>query len=425
MDSIEITTPESVGLSKSKLAEIPKLINSKYIKTHKMGGCLVAVCRKGKLAHVSLCGKANIKENIDIKTDTIFRIYSMTKPITSTMIMILFDQGKISLNDPVSKYVPQLKNLSVYSSGSYPTWTTKPPIREVTIHDLLTHQSGMSYGFLAEYENPSEVSKAMNEIRFSQLFTGKNRHIKNLSDFLDIIKTLPLESSPGSHWNYSVSFEILGHIAEVISGKPLNEAFKENIFTPLGMTDTDFEVPDHKLERFASNYEVNINGELTLFDDPYNSEFRTPVTFYSGGAGLVSTMSDYLKFCQIFINKGLYRNQRILSENSIYLMTSNQLPDNKSIKDHQRAPLFSSMNSGTRFVTDGLSFGLGFAIVSDIQKNGGFGSKGTFHWIGAASTYFWVDPQKDLVTLILSQVYMSRPPIMEEIKKIVYSSLTD
>ncbi len=421
-------------LSKERLSKIKKHISENYIDTNKYIGTITAIYKNDNIAFLDIQGMQDRERNIPLKRDSIFRIYSMTKPITSVAMMILYELGKFQIDDPVHKFIPSWKNLKVYKSGNYPDFKTTDPLNVMTIKDLLSHQSGLTYGF----QMKSEVDKAYREIGIGRMESLNTN--QTLTDMINTLKDVPLEFSPSTAWNYSVSTDVIGHLIEIISGKSFDEFLKENIFKKLNMNDTDFFVPKEKLNRFTANYLFNMgepmdasgalplrkvdrhsieSGNPILIDDPQMSLYHRKPSFLSGGGGLVSTLDDYMNFATMLLNNGMFKDQQILSKKTIDLMTSNHLAGNKD--------LISSSHADTASETTlaGVGFGLGFQILINPAKNQINSSIGEYGWGGAASTTFWIDPSENLITIFLTQLIPSTTyNIRRELRTLVYSSLT-
>jgi len=422
------------NLSEERLSKIKKHITENYINTNKYIGTVTAIYKNDNIAFLDIQGMQDRERNIPLKRDSIFRIYSMTKPITSVAMMILYELGKFQIDDPVHKFIPSWKNLKVYKSGNYPDFKTTDPLNVMTIKDLLSHQSGLTYGF----QMKSEVDKAYREIGIGRMESLNTN--QTLTDMINTLKDVPLEFSPSTAWNYSVSTDVIGHLIEIISGKSFDEFLKENIFKKLNMNDTDFFVPKEKLNRFTANYLFNMgepmdpsgalplrkvdrhsieSGNPILIDDPQMSLYHRKPSFLSGGGGLVSTLDDYMNFATMLLNNGMFKDQQILSKKTIDLMTSNHLAGNKD--------LISSSHADTASETTlaGVGFGLGFQILINPAKNQINSSIGEYGWGGAASTTFWIDPSENLITIFLTQLIPSTTyNIRRELRTLVYSSLT-
>mgnify|MGYP000848521299 FL=1 len=421
---------KSHGMSESKLSKINKHIKNNYINNNKYIGTSTLIYRQGEIAYLDIQGQQDRERSIPLKRDTIFRIYSMTKPITSVALMTLYEEGKFQLDDFVYKYIPSWKNLKSYQSGKYPNFKTKTLDNHMTIKDLLSHQSGLTYGF----SQKTEVDKAYREKgigRMESLHTNQT-----LEDMINLLSEVPLEFNPGSSWNYSVSTDVLGYLIELLSGMPFDTFLKEKIFKPLDMNDTGFYIPENKLNRFAANYIFNDGEKLgesmslvnkdtkesgppILIEDPMISPYSKNPTFFSGGGGLVSTIDDYLNFCIMLLNNGSYENHQILSKNTVNLMTNNHITGEKDL-------LETASGRWAETTYSGIGFGLGFQILLDPVKSQITSSKGEYGWGGAASTVFWIDPKEDLITIFLTQLVPSSAyNIRRELRTLVYSSINN
>jgi CubicO group peptidase (beta-lactamase class C family) len=343
--------------------------------------------------------------------DTIFRIYSMTKPITSVAMMMLYEHGHFQLNDPVHKFIPEWGDLQVFVSGNHPNFVTEPPERPMTMRDLMTHTSGLTYGFMER----TNVDAAYRQLGLGDRTIEGN----TLGRMVQQLARLPLEFSPGTHWNYSVSTDVLGYLVEVISGTPFNEYLKRHIFGPLNMVDTDFWVPQEKLHRLAANYSRRPDNGLQVEDDPMDSVYRRPPTLFSGGGGLVSTMEDYLRFCQMLLNGGELGGHRILGPKTVELMTMNHLPDGKDISDLNVCPF-------TQVAPEGFGFGLGFSIHLGSHRSQIIGSVGEYAWEGMASTLFWIDPLEDIIVIFMTQLMPTGTfDFRGQLKALIYPAVLD
>jgi CubicO group peptidase (beta-lactamase class C family) len=402
--------PEEVGLSGERLTRIDQHLNQRYIRPKKISGTLTLVARHGKVAYLSPQGLMDIERHKVMTEDTIFRIYSMTKPITSVALMMLYEEGYFQLNDQVYKYIPEWRNLRVYDSGNHPLFLTTEPERPMTIRDLMTHTSGLTYGFMER----TNVDAAYRKLDIGVLGGGST-----LRKMIEKLTTLPLEFSPGTKWNYSVSTDVLGYLVEVMSGMPFNEFLKTRIFDPLKMGDTDFQVPPEKIGRFAANYSRQPDKTMKLEDDPGHSTYSKPPTFFSGGGGLVSTAADYYRFCQMLLNGGELDGVRILGRKTIELMTMNHLPGGKNLSE-------LSVSTFTQIATEGNGFGLGFSVHLGSNQSQVIGSVGEYAWGGAASTAFWIDPVEDLIVIFLTQFMPNATfNFRNQLKAIIYPAILD
>jgi len=290
---IHTASPEEVGLSGERLARIDEHLQARYLDQKKIAGALTLVARRGRIAYLSPIGMMDLERGVPTAEDTIWRIYSMSKPITSVALMTLYERGMFQLDDPVHKYIPEWENLRVYAGGNYPNFLTTRPERPMTIRDLMSHTSGLTYGFMER----TNVDAA-----YRKLDVGGGAAGGTLREMIEKLATLPLEFSPGTRWNYSVSTDVLGYLVEVMSSVRFDDFLQQQIFGPLGMVDTGFTVPADKQRRFAANYNRRRDKSLRLEDDPVDSPYTKPRSFLSGGGGLVSTAADYLRFSQMLLN---------------------------------------------------------------------------------------------------------------------------
>ena len=414
-------SPESAGMSKTAFDRLDAHLKHRYIDAGRFPGTQLLVYRRDKVVHSAVQGYADLERQVPVKDDTIFRIYSMTKPITSVAFMMLFEEGRVALDEPVHKYIPEWKNLGVFVAGTAPAFLTRPPSRPMLIVDLLRHTSGLTYGFMQR----SNVDAAYREAKIGEVVTSGT-----LETTIASLANIPLEFSPGEAWNYSVSTDVIGYLIGKISGKPFEQFLKERIFDPLRMNDTDFYVPADKAHRFAACYSADPKGgisfhaaerkgTLTLQDDPTTSSYLSPPSFVSGGGGLCSTAADYLTFCRALINGGEVGGVRLLGPKTLQLMTSNHLPGGRELPEMSRS-LFSEA------AYNGIGFGLGVSVTLDPAKTLIPGSAGEYAWGGAATTSFWIDPAEELIAIFLTQVLPSNAyPIRRELRSMVYAAITD
>ena len=401
--------PESVGLSSERLARIDRFIQRKYLDTGRMPGALTMIFRRGEVAHCSAIGMADLERKTPLREDTLFRIYSMTKPLTTVAFMMLVEEGRVALDEPVHRVIPAWKDLGVFQGGFMESFRTKRPHRPMLMIDLLRHTSGLTYGF----QQSTNVDAAYRALKIGEI----EKH-GTLDEMVEKLASLPLEFSPGTAWNYSVSTDVLGYIVGKLTGQPFEAYLRERILQPLGMADTDFHVHAGKEARFAACYAATPTGATTLQDDPATSAFLRPPTLISGGGGMVSTASDYLKFCRMLLNGGTLGGVQLLSPKTIALMTRNHLPDNQDLPALS-CSLFSEANY------NGIGFGLGFAVTMDPAKTMIPGTAGEYSWGGAASTAFWIDPAEDLITIFMTQLLPSSSTrVRRELRTLVYSAFT-
>jgi CubicO group peptidase (beta-lactamase class C family) len=405
-----VSKPEAVGLSSERLERVETFLKAKYIDSGKLPCALTQVWRRGQLAYTSVLGSADIERNKPLKADSLFRIYSMTKPVTSVAFMMLVEEGLVSLDDPVHRFIPAWRDQGVFVAGvqgAFQTRRTSEPMRMI---DLLRHTAGLTYGF----QQRTNVDAAYRKLKLDGVDSEGG-----LQAFIDTLGTVPLEFSPGEAWNYSVSTDVLGYLVETISGQPFDVFLKSRIFDPLKMVDTGFFVPEGQRERFTACYALTPSGKVVLQDDPEKSHFLRAPSVKSGGGGLVSTADDYMRFCRMLLNGGELDGARLLSPKTIKLMTMNHLPGGKELTQLSKS-LFSEA------VFEGLGFGLGFAVTVDQARTKNIGSLGEYYWGGMASTAFWIDPVEDLAVVFMTQLMPSTAyPIRRELRTLVYAAMTE
>ncbi len=399
----------AAGMSARALGRISDHLMQRYIEPGKIAGALPVVFRKGSLAYCEPLGRMDIERDKPMRDDTIFRIYSMTKPITSVALMMLYEDGRFQLNDPVHRFIPQWRDLAVYQAGVVPNFVTRPVERAMTVKDLFTHMSGLTYGFM----NRTNVDHAYRKLGVG---AGEGATLRTM---IDTLAKLPLEFSPGTRWNYSVASDVLGYLVEVMSGMSFDAYLRTRIFEPLGMKDTGFTVPENDVSRFAANYSRGADKTLRREDDPRDSIYVRPRTFFSGGGGLVSTAHDYLRFCRMLVNGGELDGVRILGRKTIELMTCNHLPNDDDLTRW-------ALGSFSETANEGYGFGLGFSINFGPERTATIGSKGEYAWGGAASTIFWVDPAEELVVILMTQFMPSATfNFRGQLKTLVYPAIVD
>lgn len=406
MTDLPPVRPEEIGLSAQRLGRIDGWMD-RLVSDGKLPGATVLVSRRGKVAYFRSTGLADIARAAPMQHDTIVRIYSMTKPLTSAAIMMLYEEGRFQLDDPITRFLPCFANQRVAVGGNAVRIETVPAIRDITFRDLLTHTSGLTYGFMAS--TLVDAQYRANGIDFQTAD-------ESLGAIVEKAASLPLLAQPGTAWNYSIATDVLGHLVAVISGQSFDSFVQDRLLTPLGMTDTSFVVPAAKIGRFAANYVPGVDG-LTLLDDPTSSRFAQAGKIPSGGGGLLSTAADYLKFCTIMLNKGAYEGQQLLGRKTVEMMTANHLGGDMASMGQKR---FSESNY------EGVGFGLGFSVTLDPARAQVLGSPGEYAWGGAASTAFWVDPVEDLIVILLTQLTPSTTyPIRRELRVLAYQAIID
>ena len=397
---------EMLGLSTERLNRIPEFFQS-YIDEKRLPCIGTLVSCAGEVVHSEFRGVKDWDTNEAITEDTIFRIYSMTKPITSVAAMILFEEGKLRLEHPVSRYIPEFADVKVWDGGTPDAPKLRDPDRPMTLLDLFTHTSGITYGFLFQHDVDAIYRKEL------------ARPDLTLETFCAELAKLPLAFSPGDKWNYGHSIDVLGRIIEVVSGQPLDTFLQERIFGPLGMVDTGFFVPEDKLPRLMACYQRNpVNGEISKEDEggAASRAAKKPVMLNAGG-GLMSTMSDYHRFCMMVLNEGELEGSRILAAKTLEFMMQNHLPGGKTMMEMGDKTFAEGRMEGN-------GFGLGWAVMVDPIAAMQPGTAGTVSWGGLASTFFWIDPAEDLIAIQLTQMIPSSAyPIRPQFQQLVYAAV--
>lgn len=406
------TKPERAGMSSERLARVAEM-NDLYTDSGKIAGTLTAVVRNGKIVHQSASGKKTV-DGEAIEMDDLFRIYSMTKPITATAAMQLYERGKFQLTDPVSRFIPELANLTVMKNGQI-----VPAQKQMTMQQLLSHTTGLSYGF----DSNDPVDQAYQK---ADLWAAKD-----LDEFIARVAELPLKFEPGDQWHYSIAVDVTGLVVQRLSGQPFDEYLREHIFDPLDMHDTFFQVPADKMDRFLPNHYLDPQTGKPVKFDPDNPGglpgFEScdamcnyeEVTLFSGGGGLVSTLRDYVRYAEA-MRDGELNGVRILSPKTVAYMRANHLP----------ASTATSGNSGEQpnlvgQPLGGFGFGLGFGILTDTAAQGVIGSAGQYYWGGAAGTVFWIDPVEDIVVVSMMQLMGGWPSYRPDLRVATYQAIID
>ncbi len=400
--------PRDLGFDAKRLDKIGEYFGT-YLDDNKLAGWLIHVARGGVPVYLETRGMRDLEAGLPIEEDTIFRIFSMTKPITSVAAMILVERGQLDLSDPVAKYIPSFANNSVYTGGPYQNPTTTPATQEILIWHLLTHLAGLTYGF--HYAHPTDAIYRANGFEWGW------PDGMSLEQCCDAWANMPLVCNPGTEWNYSVATDIVGRIVEIVSGMRLDEFFSREIFDPLGMSDTAFYVAEKDRHRLAALYVPSPETKAPLRFDELGKMKSAAPTRLSGGGGLVSTAHDYFTFSTMLLNGGSLDATRILKPETVSLMTTNHLPGNRDLEQGGRR-IFSESNYS------GVGFGLGFSVVIDQEATGLPASAGTFAWGGAASTAFMIDPAQELTIIFLTQLLPSSTyPIRPQLTQLVYDAL--
>ncbi len=401
-DNLSYATPESVGMSSERLERIAPVLN-RYVDEGQLTGVVSMIARKGEIVHFEEYGVLDAESGTPIQKDSIFRIYSMTKPITTLAVMMLYEEGKLQLTDPVERYLPAFTNVRVAGPGG----ALVAPMRPMTVQMLMTHTSGLTYGVFGD-------TLVDRQYRDAGVMTSPDNTI-----FIERLGIIPLQFQPGSRFHYSVSTDVLGALVEAVSGQTLGEFFQQRIFDPLQMEDTFFQVPPEKLERFGTNHTFNPETKLLEVSDRVaDSNFVNRRTFESGGGGLLSTTEDYMRFSQMLINGGELDGTRIIGRKTLDYMTQNHLGGIFGTTGQHSPDELPGMARGT-------GFGLGFAVVEDPTAVGGNTSAGEYYWGGAAGTIFWVDPVEELVGIVMIQHMNVQVPLRAVFKALTYGAIVE
>jgi len=380
----------------------------RYVDQGKIPGVQTLVSRRGQLVHRDCYGFRDIEDGRKVEPDTLYRIYSMTKPITSVALMMLYEEGHFLMENPVSRWIPEFKDLQVWAGGTEDAPETKPLESPLTVHHVLTHTSGLTYGF--QFAHPVDALYREQDLGN---FTSPTY---DLAECMARLARLPLQFEPGTSWNYSMSTDVCGRLVEVMSGQTLDEFFRDRIFEPLGMTDTGFVVPESEVGRCSTLYFAA--GKAMTVMAPARSMTVAP-SMLSGGGGLVSSADDYLRFCHFLVNGGELDGVRLLSPRTLQFMTTNHLPGGKTLNDMGQSTFAEVAMAGT-------GFGLGFSVLVDPAASQSLGSAGQYAWGGAASTAFWIDPAEALAVVFMTQLLPSTTyPLRRHLQAGVYQALLD
>jgi CubicO group peptidase (beta-lactamase class C family) len=405
---VEVDAGE-VGFDAGRLARIDRHF-ARYVEDGRLPGWLVLVSRRGRIVHLSTCGRRDLEADLPVELDTRFRIYSMTKPITAVAAMQLYEEGAFALKDPVAAFIPSFAEMAVYRDGPASSPRTEPATRPLLLWHLLTHTAGLTYGFHRAHPVDAMYRAAG--------FDWVPPEGRDLAECCELWAGLPLLFEPGSEWNYSVASDVLGRVIEVVSGQPLDRFFAERIFEPLGMGDTGFWVEGAAAGKLAALYAAGPQGRPVRQDELGGRALRRPACL-DGGGGLVSTAADYHRFTQALVRGGELDGERLLGTRTLRYMARNHLPGGADLESFGR-PLFAE----TTF--DGVGYGLGFAVLLDPVANKVLSSPGELAWGGAASTFFWVDPAEQLAAIFLTQLLPSSTyPLRSELRQLVYQALVD
>ena len=380
MDGVPTAEPETVGMSSARLERLDRVMQG-YIDRNEVAGVVTLVARRGKVVHFSALGERDAESGAPMTHDAIFRIASMTKPIASTALMMLYEEGRFQLRDPISKWLPEFADMQVAlppptqeRTGRYKTVPAAGPI---TVQQILTHTAGLANSY-----------RGITQPDFAEM-SAQRKPGDTVGDMLKRLAELPLNFHPGEAWEYGRATDVVGRLVEVMSGQTLDMFLKERIFEPLDMTDTHFYLPASKVDRFTALYRPDANGKIELAEAPTpESRFvAEPHVYFSGAGGLASTARDYFRFHQMMLNGGELEGTRILSRKTVELMTTNHTGD-----------------KGIWLAGPGYGFGLGYAIVTDLGPSGTPRSEGSYYWGGAYGTIFWVDPEEELIGILMEQI---------------------
>lgn len=409
--------PTQAGFSPERLERITDHLTEHYIEPGKIAGCQTLVARHGHIAYVRSLGHMDRERRRPTADDTIFRIFSMTKPITSVALMTLYEKGYFQLNDPVYRVIPEWRDMQVYVSGDGERMQTRAPIRPMTFRHILSHQSGLSYGGGLAQLVGADMQLHPADAAYVSAGVQRGRG-ETLRSFIEKLAHVPLHFDPGDRWMYSYSTDVCGYLVEAMSGKPFDQYLRETIFDPLGMRDTAFFVSPEKKSRLAANYRRAADKSLRLIDDPETSPYLDRPSFLSGGGGLTSTTSDYFRFCEMLRRGGELGGARILGPRTLHFMTQNHLTGGRDLTQ-------MAVGAFSETAYEGVGFGLGFAMTLD-EVSAGSIAAGDYYWGGAASTIFWVDPREDLVVIFMTQLIPSATfNFRGQLKSIVYSAIVD
>lgn len=408
-DAAMTTRPEAVGLSSERLARVDDVTHA-YVDKGKLPGVQTLVSRGGELVHHDCYGWADVQAQVAATPETIYRIYSMTKPITSVGLMMLYEAGVFLLENPVSRFLPEFADMQVWDGGTADAPQTRPALRPVTVHDVLTHLSGLTYGF--HYQHPlDELYRRHGLGDFAQ------EPDYDLAEGIARLATLPLLFDPGTRWNYSMSTDVCGRLIEVMSGQPLDQYLQTRIFEPLGMVDTGFSAPEEDLGRCCPLYIRGGDGQLQAMARA--ETMVRPPQFLGGGGGLVGTGVDYLRFCHLLRNGGELDGTRLLGPRTLEYMARNHLPGGQLLND-------LGQSTFAEVAMDGMGFGLGFGIVEDAAALRNLSSEGEYSWGGAASTAFWIDPAEDICVVFMTQLLPSDTyPIRRQLRAAVLQAVLE
>jgi CubicO group peptidase (beta-lactamase class C family) len=403
--------PEAAGFDAVRLARVDEHLRTRYVEPGKIAGCEVAVARRGQVAHLSSLGHRDRERGVPVGDDTIWRIYSMTKPLTGVALLTLYEQGLFQLDDPVHRFLPELRDVKVGVPDGEGGWRMVDPARPMSVRDAMMHMTGIGYGPKGARLDLATIGERPPSMRVGG---------GTLQTLVERLGGEPLRFHPGTGWLYSLSTDVCARLVEVLSGRRFDHYLQQAIFDPLGMPDTRFSVPDAEIGRFAALYRRNPDKSLRLLDDPVTSGYRTHPAFLSGGGGLVSTTADYLRFAQMLVQGGELDGVRVLAPRTVELMRTNHLPGGGDLSSVALPGGYGEVGFA------GMGFGLTVAVSLGPAATGVVGSPGEFMWGGAASTIFWVDPVDEVVVVFMTQLLPSGTfNFRGQLKALVYGAMVD
>jgi len=404
--------PDAAGFDADRLRLIDDHLRERYVAPQKIAGCQVVVSRRGQIAHHSSLGDMDLERSRPVADDTIWRYYSMTKPITGAALLSLYERGLFQLTDPVHRFLPEFRDMQVTERLADGSRRLVDAERPISVRDAMMHMTGIGYG-------PAGARLDMATIGRRQQSGGLGKGA-TLDTLMQGLATEPLRFQPGTKWLYSWSTDVCARLVEVIAGQRFDEYLQTAIFDPLGMADTGFFVPEDEADRLAALYTRNADRRLELLDDPERSPLRRPPSLLLGGGGLIGTTSDYMRFCEMLLNGGERKGVRVLGRKTVELMTSNHLPNDGDLRSVALPGGYGEVGF------DGMGFGLTVAVSKGPVANGAAGSRGEFMWGGAASTAFWIDPAEELIVIFMTQLIPSGTfNFRGQLKSLVYSAIID
>jgi CubicO group peptidase (beta-lactamase class C family) len=403
--------PEAAGFDAARLARVDEHLRTRYVEPGKIAGCEVVVARRGQVAHLSSLGHRDRERGVPVGDDTIWRIYSMTKPVTGVALLTLYEQGLFQLDDPVHRFLPELRDVKVGVPDAEGGWRMIDPARPMSVRDAMMHMTGIGYGPKGARLDLAAIGQRPPSMRFGGA---------TLQTLVERLGGEPLRFHPGTRWLYSLSTDVCARLVEVLSGRRFDHYLRQAIFDPLGMPDTGFSVPDAEIGRFAALYRRNPDKSLRLLDDPATSGYRAHPAFLSGGGGLVSTTADYLRFAQMLAQGGELDGVRVLAPRTVELMRTNHLPGGGDLSSVALPGGYGEVGFA------GMGFGLTVAVSLGPAATGTVGSPGELMWGGAASTIFWVDPVDEVVAVFMTQLLPSGTfNFRGQLKALVYGAMVD